>query len=98
MNGQETNKALTEKGGTVEHITQSRGASYKSLPAAINDMYLYALARPATKAEIAEKMRPDVFNFRPGSKTQPTTTQFWADYYQDVMWSLLNSNEFILNH
>ena len=96
MNGQETNKALTEKGGTVEHITQARGASYKSLPLAINDMYLYALARPATKAEIAEKMRPEVFNLS-RSKTPPTT-QFWADYYQDVMWSLLNSNEFILNH
>ena len=23
---------------------------------------------------------------------------FWTYYYQDVFWSLLNSNEFILNH
>ena len=24
--------------------------------------------------------------------------QFWTNYYQDIMWALLNSNEFILNH
>ncbi len=30
--------------------------------------------------------------------TQPTTPQFWTNYYQDILWALLNSNEFILNH
>jgi hypothetical protein len=98
MNGQETNKALTEKDGTVAVVEKNRGASYKSLPMAIQDMYLHALSRPATKQEVNDIMTPIMFNFRAGSKTQPTTSQFWSNYYQDIMWALLNSNEFILNH
>ena len=43
-------------------------------------------------------MSPKVFNFRDGSKAQPTKSQFWTNYYQDVIWALINSNEFVMNH
>ena len=98
MNGQETNKALTDKDGTVTYVEKNRGASYKSLPLVIQDLYMHALSRPANNDEIKHFMSPNYFNFRPGSKTQPTTSQFWSHYYEDIMWALLNSNEFILNH
>jgi len=98
MNGQETNKALTDKEGTVSIVEKRRGTSYKSLPFAIQDMYMHALGRPATPKEVTLMMNPATFNFRAGSKSQPTTPQFWSNYYQDIMWALLNSSEFILNH
>jgi hypothetical protein len=98
MNGQETNAALVAKEGTVRVVEQNRGASYKSLPMVIQDLYMHALSRPATKDEVIYMMSMNSFNFRPGSKTQPTTPQFWSNYYEDIMWALLNSNEFILNH
>ncbi len=98
MNGQDINGAITEKGGAVDRIVQRRGSSYKSLPLAINDMYMATVNRPPTPKELNSYINPNVFNFRAGSKTQPTTAQFWTNYYQDVLWALLNSNEFILNH
>jgi hypothetical protein len=99
MNGQETNKALTDKEtGTVAYVEKKHGASMLSLPRAIDDMYLHALGRLPTALEKKNMMSPDRFNFRPGSKTTPATPQFWSHYYEDIMWALLNSNEFILNH
>ncbi len=98
MNGQDINAAITEKNGAVDRIVQKRGSSYKSLPLAINDMYLATVNRPPTPKELNSYLRKDFFSFRAASKTQPTTPQFWTNYYQDILWALLNSNEFILNH
>lgn len=99
MNGQETNKALVDKEGTVAVVEKNRGASYRSLPFAINDLFMHALSRPATQTEIKDLTSANYFSFRPGSKTTPNTSpQFWRNYYEDIMWALLNSNEFILNH
>jgi hypothetical protein len=98
MNGQETNKALTDKDGTVSYVEKNRGASLASLKFAINDLFLHALGRPATQKELTDLSSQNYYMFRPGSKTQPNTPQFWRNYYEDVMWALLNSNEFILNH
>ncbi len=99
MNGQDINNAINDaKAGTVANVVQKRGASYKSLPLAIDDMFLAVLSRPATGKEKTNMLKAEMFSFRPGSKTQPTTPQFWTNYYQDIFWALLNSNEFILNH
>jgi hypothetical protein len=89
MNGQEINKAIEQKeAGTVAWaMKRSRVADQ-----VISDMYLATLNRPATRAEIVkvkEKMalRPQ---FQSKDKAEAA--------YQDLLWGLLNSNEFMLNH
>lgn len=105
MNGQDINNAITDpKEGAVAAIIAKRKASFASLPYAIDDMFMQVLSRPASPKEKAamiavDKKNPSLFHFRkhiPG--TVPTDPQFWTYYYQDIMWALLNSNEFILNH
>ncbi|MBI1829834.1 MAG: DUF1549 domain-containing protein [Planctomycetes bacterium] len=108
MNGQETNKALTDKEGTVSIVEKKRGANYKVLPFVIQDLYMHALGRPATPKEVNDMTRWDpkaggMFNFRfppgtPAPNPNSMSAQFWSNYYQDIMWALLNSSEFILNH
>ena len=99
MNGQDINTAITDaKDGTVASIVAKRGASYRSLPLAINDLFLATLNRPVTAKEINSFISPEVYRFVRKTSSQPTTQQFWVNYYQDIMWALLNSNEFILNH
>jgi hypothetical protein len=58
---------------------------------------MHALSRPATDKEINSLTKNPMMIGLPNSKTQPTP-QFWSNYHQDIMWALLNSNEFILNH
>jgi hypothetical protein len=96
MNGQDINAQIAAKDGTVAAIASTRGASLASLPAAVNDLYMHALSRPATKAEIAHFASPEKYALHKGTKSTPA--QFWPNYYQDIYWALLNSNEFILNH
>ncbi len=103
MNGQDINNAISAKDpkdGAVAYIVQKRGASQKSLPFAIQDLYMHVLGRPASPKEMADLQHPDRFMFvRKGSpRPESNPTQFWTNYYQDIMWALLNSNEFILNH
>lgn len=106
MNGVDINNAISDpKDGAVAAIVKKRGASYASLKLAINDMFIQVLGRPATTPELTDLMspgnskKPAMFHFRkdpPGSI--PNNPQFWTRYYEDIMWALINSNEFILNH
>jgi hypothetical protein len=99
MNGQDINNAINdEKEGTVAAIVKRRGSTPASLRYVVNDLFLHTLTRPPTDKELADLTRKEVYSFRPGSRTQPNTPQFWHHYYQDIFWALLNSNEFILNH
>jgi hypothetical protein len=107
MNGVDINNAISDpKDGAVAAIVKKRGASYASLPLAIDDMFMQVLGRPANQKEKfdltyvdANRKKSSLFHFRkdlPGTVAQ--NPQFWTNYYQDIMWALLNSNEFILNH
>ncbi|MBX9679796.1 MAG: DUF1549 and DUF1553 domain-containing protein [Gemmataceae bacterium] len=99
MNGEDINKAISdEKVGTVAAVLKKRAFSRTAASDAINDLFLAALNRPATKAEIAKFTDPKVLNL-PRVPSAPSNQQtFWTRYYQDIFWAVLNSNEFILNH
>jgi hypothetical protein len=99
MNGDDINKAISdEKVGTVAAVLKKRAFSPKAAHDAMNDLFLAALNRPATKAEIAKFTDPKVYNL-PRVPSAPSNQQaFWTRYYQDIFWAILNSNEFILNH
>jgi len=99
MNGQEINKFIMDKeNGTVSKVLKydSRGNAAK----AVNILYLTALNRPPTSAELNK-----ILSFKTIALPRvppPKTPQQWADfltgYYQDLYWAILNSNEFYLNH
>lgn len=99
MNGEDINKAISdEKVGTVAAVLKKRAFSPKAASEAMNDLFLAALNRPATKAEMAKFTDPKIFNL-PRVPSAPSNQQaFWTRYYQDIFWAVLNSNEFILNH
>jgi len=90
MNGNDINKAIapedTNAGLVYKSIAKHRGAP----DAVIKDLYLATLNRLPTQKEIA-KVKSD-FTLRTGTRDTP------AAAYQDLLWALVNSNEFILNH
>jgi hypothetical protein len=98
MNGVDLNKAIMDKeNGTVAVVLKMRAFSANAAPRALTDLYLAALSRPPTKAEMEHMLSPKMFAYirTPGAMNSP---QFWTGYYQDIFWALLNSNEFVLNH
>jgi hypothetical protein len=99
MNGAEINKFIMDKeNGTVSKVLKydSRGNAAK----AVNILYLTALNRPPSTAELNK-----ILNFKmialprvPPPKTPQQAADFWTGYYQDLYWAIINSNEFFLNH
>jgi hypothetical protein len=89
MNGKEINDAITRKEHSTlaESIQKRRGAG----DAIIKDLYMAALNRPPTVAEIT-KIR-SAFPLYLGVRDKDA----WGPY-QDLFWAILNSNEFMLNH
>jgi hypothetical protein len=89
MNGKEINDAITRKEHSTlaESIQRRRGAG----DAIIKDLYMAALNRPPTVAEIT-KIR-SAFPLYLGVRDKDA----WGPY-QDLFWAILNSNEFMLNH
>jgi hypothetical protein len=91
MNGVEINKAIMDlQRGTV--------ASVLRLPPrkAVEALYLAALNRLPTTAEMNRILSPQMINMPRVPVRDPLA--FNIGFYQDLMWALLNSNEFILNH
>lgn len=100
MNGDDINKAITDQQvGTVANVlTQmKKSTGLRITQPLLNKLYMAALNRPVTSAEFAKISDPKMIAFY-GSKVNPNTEAFAVAYYQDIMWALLNSNEFILNH
>ncbi|HKB41967.1 MAG TPA: DUF1549 domain-containing protein [Gemmataceae bacterium] len=87
MNGQDINDAINRDKGTVAWAL-SRGR----VPAQrVNALYLAALNRPVGQAEFQRIMQK--MPLRPGYRDKTESAP-----YQDLLWALLNSNEFMLNH
>jgi hypothetical protein len=94
MNGEEINKAIMDKDyGTVANVLKERGIT----PAkAMDRLYLAALNRPPTQAEYRRILSPKMY-LMPRVRSR-ADAEFWAGFYQDLFWAVLNSNEFFLNH
>jgi hypothetical protein len=86
MNGNDLNSAIGGADGNVAKLVDKRGASPRLI---VHDLYLLALNRPPTSRElerISAALRMRVVDRKPEAP------------YQDLLWALLNSNEFMLNH
>jgi hypothetical protein len=97
MNGQEINQAIMDKQvGTVANVLKTRPFAMSSARVAVKHLYLSALNREPSAAELNRILSPNMMRMpRVASRDQ---TAFFTGFYQDLMWALLNSNEFILNH
>ena len=103
MNGDDINSAIMDTNvGTVASLIGGKGEKVgNGINAnAVNRLYLAALNRPSTPAEMTRLTDPKMFMFyNPALKGRMNNaTAFAVGYYQDIFWALLNSNEFILNH
>ena len=81
MNGANINKAISE-GATINEATKK-----KTLNASITDLYLATLNRPPRPAELADITKKSKLFM--GVKDTPKGP------YEDLLWALLNSNEFL---
>jgi hypothetical protein len=86
MNGELTRKATSgETGSFLSQISLKAQSSERAK--ALNELYLAALARRPSRAEV--QVANNLLTVQSGN----TTTAL-----EDIWWALLNSNEFILNH
>jgi Protein of unknown function (DUF1553) len=88
MNGNDLNTAIApgkEEGNVAKIAKQHPGNGL----AIVRDLYMLTLNRPPTAKEIARMTEAMRMRIREKDALAP---------YQDVLWALLNSNEFMLNH
>jgi hypothetical protein len=98
MNGQEINQAIMDKEyGTVANVLKQRGITPQ---AAMRSLYMAALNRPPTNAEYQRILSPRMITLPKLAPPRDAKQQaeFYAGFYQDLYWAILNSNEFFLNH
>jgi hypothetical protein len=88
MNGKDLNKAINpgKEEGNLAKIYKDRRGSGRSI---VHDLYLLTLNRPPTTRELDKISQSLAMRVRDREVLAP---------YQDVLWALLNSNEFMLNH
>jgi hypothetical protein len=89
LNGPRLNEAVksTRPGSTVARAAQEG-------PIGVNTIFRAALGRNPNAREIAHVKRM----FEPKQSSQGMSSPQANVVFQDVLWALLNSNEFILNH
>jgi hypothetical protein len=88
MNGREINEAIEDKQGPVP-VALYRAAR-RGLPGMVDELYLATLNRRATAAELRE--------IGSGIRLVMGTKDAREKAGQDLLWAILNSSEFILNH
>ncbi len=84
MNGRELNASLTAKDGTLSEALKFKGK------AAVDHLFLATLNRPCTQREFTQLTAAAVLK---GIKETDQTAML-----TDMLWALVNCNEFILNH
>ena len=105
MNGQDINNAISDKkDGTVSAIVQKYGGE-KGGGASLASLHLAdqrhvsghcSIGRPRTKR--SKTYREPGHLRLPLRRQDEHSRNSGRAYYEDIMWALLNSNEFILNH
>ena len=101
MNGAEINKFVMDKeNGTVSKVLKKEFFSRGNAAKAVTELYLTALNRPPSGAELTKLLNPKMFTLPRVAppKTAQAVADFWTGYYQDIYWAIINSNEFFLNH
>lgn len=100
MNGQDINTAIMDPNdGTVANIIKKHGRKADVLQAVMTDIYMAGLNRKPTDKEMKNVLSPKMINYQLHPELQKKNpADFWTGVYQDLMWAVLNSNEFILNH
>ena len=89
MNGKEINEAIArDKKGTVALAM----ASGKSKADVITKLYLAVLNRRPTATELRN------VTYKMNLRSEFAKKDTLKAAYEDLLWALLNSNEFILNH
>ncbi len=82
MNGDFLNRKIADASGRVERLIKEKVKP----EAAIEELYLATLSRPPSKEEITKAL------------SWLATAKTPKDGYQDLLWVLLNSREFLFNH
>jgi hypothetical protein len=91
MNGKDINDAIArkEKGTVALAMAKARVPGQ-----VINELYLYTLNRPPTAKETTAIIKQ--FDLRPAFMAKDYKNP--SARYEDLLWALVNSNEFLLNH
>jgi hypothetical protein len=92
MNGQDINNAIADKEGTVAKMLARGGQPVAN----IQHLYLVALGRPLVQTSTYNELNT-VLRAMPFTDPKVRDKDLAAPY-QDLLWALLNSNEFLLNH
>jgi len=94
LNGQRMNDAVRARAGNTVDRAAAMGMN------GLNYIYLSALSRPPTPPEsnLANKIINAYLKPTPPRKPVSDPKAALALAYQDILWALLNTNEFILNH
>jgi hypothetical protein len=82
LNGDFLNKKITAPAGRLEKLLKAK----KPWPDAVEELYLVSLGRPPRPAELQQALG--------WVKKSPTP----REGLQDLLWTLLNSREFLFNH
>ena len=105
MNGKDINDAISDKQGAVEMAIKLNEGGLLNMNGhhkIINYLYLAALGRLPTQTETNTILNPKTY-LLPGTASPftmkgPEARNFWKSYYEDLLWAMVNSNEFFLNH
>ena len=94
MNAADIKSKLAASGGRAEHLSKMEMPE----PARIRELYLAAFSRPPTAEEVriseAHVLKP-----RTDSEGRPLDSlQSRRQGYEDLLWALMNTKEFLFNH
>jgi len=103
MNGKDLNEAVMDPNGLVAKL-KKKNLSHAQM---VHEIYLATLNRPPTTNEsnkIAALLQKGLYVPVPvpggkGEVAKPVSEKDpGTNFYQDLLWAILNSNEFMLNH
>jgi len=96
MNGEDINAAVARKEKGTVAVAFARN---RNVDGVITDLYLASMNRKPTPKELLNlKQNMKLISVTAGGNVQVVPEKDLMAPFQDLLWALLNSNEFILNH